>query len=33
MKVKIPGKFKFVDTVLYDVAKPFDFTKPKRTYT
>lgn len=30
MKVKIPGKFKFVDTVLHDVAKPFDFTKPEK---
>ena len=30
MKVKIPNKFKFVDTVLHDVAEPFDFTKPEK---
>ena len=30
MKVKIPSKFKFQDTVLHKVAKPFDFTKPEK---
>ena len=30
MKVKIPNKFKFVDTVLHDVAEPFDFGKPEK---
>ena len=30
MKVKIPSKFKFQDTVLRKVAKPFDFTKPEK---
>lgn len=30
MKVNIPNKFKFVDTVLHDVAEPFDFTKPEK---
>jgi len=30
MKIKIPNKFKFVDTVLHDVAQPFDFTKPEK---
>ena len=30
MKVKIPNKFKFIDTVLYKVAKPFDFGKPEK---
>ena len=30
MKVNIPNKFKFVDSVLHDVAEPFDFTKPEK---
>lgn len=30
MKVNIPNKFKFVDTVLHTVAEPFDFTKPEK---
>jgi len=30
MKIKIPSKFKFVDTVLHDVAEPFDFNKPEK---
>jgi|APSaa5957512493_1039668.scaffolds.fasta_scaffold56053_1 peptide deformylase len=30
MKVKIPSKFKFKDTVLHEVAQPFDFTKPEK---
>jgi len=30
MKVKIPNKFKFDDTVLHNVAEPFDFSKPEK---
>ena len=30
MKVKIPNKFKFDDTVLHNVAEPFDFGKPEK---
>ena len=30
MKVNIPNKFNLVDTVLHDVAEPFDFTKPEK---
>ena len=30
LKIKIPTKFKFVDTVLHTVAEPFDFNKPEK---
>lgn len=30
MKVNIPNKFQLVDSVLHDVAEPFDFAKPEK---